>query len=167
MAVVLFLGTVAVTLVLARARHADAEAVATRVLAHTIALDAIGTALLCLVVLVAFFSGGYVAAWISRRNGRRQAVAVWLWALPAPIGITLAVLALGGGTRQVIIAARPDASTGWLAACLAVLSLLGALLGGETGRLARRHSPQPADGLAQDTELDAGPPAAVAVVPAR
>jgi hypothetical protein len=92
---------------------------------------------------------------------------VWLWALPAPIGITLAVLALGTGTRQVIIAARPDASTGWLTACLAVLSLLGALLGGETGRLALRRSPQSADGLAPGSDPEATPPVAAAVVPAR
>ncbi len=58
MALVLLLGTVAVACVLARARHADAETVATRILAHTIAVDAIGAALLCLLVLIAFFSGG-------------------------------------------------------------------------------------------------------------
>ncbi|HEX3829326.1 MAG TPA: hypothetical protein VHV82_18850 [Sporichthyaceae bacterium] len=167
MAVVLFLGTVAVAFVLARVRHADAETVATRILAHAIAVDAIGAVLLCLLVLIAFFSGGYVAARISRRDGRRQALAVWLWALPAPVGITLAVLALGAGTRQVIVAARPDASTGWLAVCLAVLSLLGALLGGETGRLALRRSPQFADGLVEGSDLEVAPPVAAAVVPAR
>jgi hypothetical protein len=176
MAVLLFLGTVAVAFLIARTGDGDATAVAARVLSDTVRLDVLGALLLSSVVLGAFFAGGYVAARVGRREGRRQALAVWLWTLAAPIGLTLTALAGGSLGRAAITAVRYDPSALCLAAALIALGLLGALLGGETGQRARRRAADLTVALALCAEFpdhgagsrdDARVPVPAGVVPAR
>lgn len=97
---------------------------------------------LVLVLLLAYFCGGYVAARLARFNGLRQGVAVWLWAILATI--VLAVLsalaqvqfdALGrlNGVPQ-LPQGGSMAAPGWIALATAVVvPLLGAILGGLAG----------------------------------
>lgn len=108
--------------------------------AGTIGLTA---AIVLLVVLaVGYYFGGYVAGRMSRFDGGRQGLGVWL------IGLVVAVLALGLGAifgsqynllDRVNLPNLPisSAQVGWGAVVTAVvvlvLTLLAALLGGEAG----------------------------------
>lgn len=103
----------------------------------------IGAVLLVLVMLVAYYCGGYVAGRMSRFNGSRQGLAVWLWSLA--IAIVVALLGLAFGSRFDIFAnvnvfPRIPLSEGELTAgsiitavLLLVASLVGAILGGIAG----------------------------------
>jgi len=144
MTVVLFLGAVAIMFLVARVRHAGAAAVAAEVLSHTATTDVVGALLLSLMVLGAFFCGGYVAARLTRFAGRRQAVVVWLWAVPVPTALTLVALACSGVAHPVVAAVRSDSTIGVLGLGLAALGLLGALLGGDTGQRADAPASVPA-----------------------
>lgn len=103
----------------------------------------IGAIVLLVIVLVAYYCGGYVAGRMARFNGLRQGIAVWVWALV--IAIALAILAVIGGQKYNILAklnAFPRipvkegtlTTTGIIALIVvAVASLIGAILGGLAG----------------------------------
>ena len=55
----------------------------------------IGAGALLVIVLVAYYCGGYVAGRMARFNGVRQGFAVWLWALVIAIVVALVSVALG------------------------------------------------------------------------
>ena len=114
--------------------------------AETIGLGG-GIALL-VVLAIAWFSGGYVAGRMSRFDGARQGLAVWLWSILAAIvlGVTAAI---GGSEYNVLdrlnlpsipISGETLSSGGAIAAVAAVLAtLLFAILGGKVGERYHRR----------------------------
>ena len=102
----------------------------------------IGVVLL-IVLFVAYYCGGYVAARMARFHGMRQGMAVWLWALF--IAALVAVLAALAGSQFDILSqmntfpripvSRGTLTTGGLIglAVVAVGSLAGSLIGGLAG----------------------------------
>ncbi|GAA1435078.1 hypothetical protein GCM10009616_31200 [Microlunatus lacustris] len=98
---------------------------------------------LLVVVLVAYFAGGYVAARMARFSGVKQGLGVWLWALI--FTVVVGVLGFIAG-NQVDLMSRAnglprlpvdnDAMTGGgiiTIAAVVLISLVGALLGGLAG----------------------------------
>ncbi len=55
----------------------------------------IGAGALLVILLVAYYCGGYVAGRMARFNGVRQGLAVWVWAIVIAIVVALASVALG------------------------------------------------------------------------
>ena len=96
-----------------------------------------------LVVLFAYYCGGYVAGRMARFSGVAQGLAVWVWALVITIVLALAGVAFGSrfaflGEADVL--ARVPVSEGVLtiagiiaAVVVAVASLGGAIFGGVIG----------------------------------
>jgi MFS family permease len=102
----------------------------------------IGAIVILAIIFVAYFAGGYVAGRMARFNGARQGVGVFLWAVI--IAIVVAVLGLVAGTRFNLLAnvtfPRIPVNEGDLtvvglltAVAVAVVALVGAILGGVTG----------------------------------
>lgn len=102
----------------------------------------VGAIVLLVVLLVAYYCGGYVAGRMARFNGAKQGVAVWIWA----IATTLIVALIGwiAGSKFNIFAQLNlpripvDEGTvttaGWIAVAAALLAaLVGAVLGGKAG----------------------------------
>lgn len=109
--------------------------------AETVGL--VGAIALIVIMLVAYFCGGYVAGRMARFNGAKQGVAVWVWAVV--IAIIVAVIAAIGGSNFNILANvngfpripidEGDLTTASVitAILVAVASLVGAILGGMAG----------------------------------
>ena len=103
----------------------------------------VGAIALIVIMLIAYYCGGYVAGRMARFNGAKQGVAVWVWAVV--IAIVVAILAALGGANFNILAnvngfPRIPVSEGELttasivtALLIAVASLGGAILGGLAG----------------------------------
>jgi hypothetical protein len=103
----------------------------------------VGAIALIVVMLVAYYCGGYVAGRMARFNGAKQGVAVWVWAVV--IAIVVAILAAIGGANFNILANvngfpripidEGDLTTAGIitAILVAVASLVGAVLGGLAG----------------------------------
>ncbi|CAN5468579.1 hypothetical protein BH23ACT6_BH23ACT6_09970 [soil metagenome] len=96
-----------------------------------------------IVLLIAYYCGGYVAGRMARFSGLKQGLAVWLWAVL--VAVVVAILGYVGD-EQFDILARIDslpqipilegqATIGGLiaAATVALVALIGALLGGLAG----------------------------------
>lgn len=93
------------------------------------------------ILLVAYYCGGYVAGRMARFNGIKQGIAVWLWAIV--IDIVVAIIAAIVGQRLLSrLSSFPSIpvnettlnSMSIIAAiALAVSSLIGAILGGLVG----------------------------------
>lgn len=106
-------------------------------------VGAIGAIALIVIMLVAYFCGGYVAGRMARFNGAKQGVAVWVWAVV--IAIIVAIIAAIGGSNFNILAnvngfPRIPIDEGDLtsasvitAVLVAIASLVGAILGGMAG----------------------------------
>jgi hypothetical protein len=106
-------------------------------------IGTLGAVVLLVVMLVAYFCGGYVAGRMARFNGVRQGLAVWLWAVF--IAAMVAVLAAVAGSQYDILSQlnsfpRIPVSQGTLTSggivalvVIAAGSLAGALLGGLAG----------------------------------
>ena len=102
-----------------------------------------GAVILLVIVLLAYYCGGYVAGRMARFNGVKQGVAVWVWALV--IAVVVAVLGAVAGSKYNVLAqlnsfpripvSEGPLSTAGLIALLAVavVSLVGAILGGLAG----------------------------------
>lgn len=109
----------------------------------------VGAITLLVVVLVAYYCGGYVAGRMARFNGLRQGVGVWLWAVI--IAVVVAVLSLVAGAQFNVLAnlngfPRIPINEGTLstagiltAVAVAVVSLVGAILGGLAGMAYHRR----------------------------
>lgn len=103
----------------------------------------IGAALLAIVIFVAYYAGGYVAGRMTRLDGAKQGLAVWLWALV--IAVVVALIGAFGGAEFNILATlngfpRLPIGEGELttidiitAVVVALVSLAGAVLGGLEG----------------------------------
>lgn len=103
----------------------------------------VGGIVLLAIILIAYFCGGYVAGRMARFSGLKQGLAVWLWALI--IAIVVAILAAVAGSNFNILANlngfpripvnEGDLTTAGVitAVGVAVISLVGAILGGLAG----------------------------------
>lgn len=93
------------------------------------------------VLLLAYFAGGYVAGRMARFSGVKQGIAVWLWAVIIAVVIAVVGLIIGnqnGLAAQFeglgIPAVQDLAGPGFLALLIvAAVALVGAILGGLTG----------------------------------
>lgn len=96
-----------------------------------------------LVLLVAYFAGGYVAGRMARFSGAKQGIAVWIWAIAIAI-IVAVITAIAGSQWDILsnlqgfprIPVTPETATvtGILTALgAAVVTLVGAILGGLAG----------------------------------
>lgn len=102
-----------------------------------------GAISLIVIMLIAYYCGGYVAGRMARFDGAKQGVAVWLWAIV--IAIVVAILAGIAGSQFNILANlngfpripinEGDLATGSIvtAILVALASLIGAILGGVAG----------------------------------
>ena len=98
---------------------------------------------LLVVILVAYFAGGYVAARMARFSGLKQGFGVWLWAVIFTIvvvviglvaGNSLDLLARANGLPQLPVDQGTLTGGGAITlAAVAAISLVGALLGGLAG----------------------------------
>jgi hypothetical protein len=103
----------------------------------------IGVVALLVILLVAYYAGGYVAGRMSRFDGIKQGVAVWVWAVV--MAVVLAVLGWVAGSQYNVLGdlgsfprvpvGEGDVTAVGVVALLAVLlvSLVGAMLGGLAG----------------------------------
>lgn len=102
-----------------------------------------GVIALLVVLLIAYFCGGYVAGRMARFSGLKQGLAVWLWALIVAIllGIAGAVAGsqAGVGNQLGSVAHLPLSPSTLTAAgivsavAVLIVTLIGALLGGLAG----------------------------------
>ena len=95
------------------------------------------------VLVIAYFAGGYVAGRMARFSGLKQGVAVWLWAII--IAVVVAVLSLIAGAQFNLLANldgfpripidEGTLTTGGIIAAIVLVAaaLLGAILGGLAG----------------------------------
>lgn len=125
--------------------------------AETIGL--VGGIALLVVALIAYFAGGYVAGRMSRFDGGRQGLAVWIWSIVAVIA--LAVLGAVAGEEYNLFAAlelpripidEGDLTTGGIVALVLIVlgTLLAAIAGGTAGE--RYHRRVDRAGYAPATE---------------
>lgn len=103
----------------------------------------VGGIVLLVIILIAYFCGGYVAGRMARFNGLKQGVAVWLWALI--ITVVLVIIGAIAGSKFNLMSQVPAlpnlgvdtgkvSTAGILAAGgVAVVALVGAILGGLAG----------------------------------
>lgn len=103
----------------------------------------VGVIALLVVVFLAYYSGGYVAGRMSRFDGMKQGIAVWVWAIA--IAIVVGVLGWIAGDQYNVLGdvdsfpripvGEGDLTTGGVIALLALLavSLVGAMAGGLAG----------------------------------
>jgi hypothetical protein len=128
--------------------------------AETISI--VGGILLIVVLALSYYAGGYVAGRMSRFDGGRQGLGVWLFGLVATIA--LAVLGAIGGSEwnlfsQVNLPRIPidegSLTTGAVIALIAILvsTLLAAISGGKVGE--RYHRKVDRAGF-EPTERDSG-----------
>lgn len=109
----------------------------------------IGALALLIITFVAYYCGGYVAARMARFNGVKQGIAVWLWAVV--IAAVVAILGLVAGDQYDVLARlnslprvpvnEGTVTTAGIIALLAVavVSLIGAVLGGLAGMRFHRN----------------------------
>jgi hypothetical protein len=101
-----------------------------------------GALVLLVIILISYFAGGYVAGRMARFAGAKQGFGVWLWALI--IAVVVAVLGAIAGQQFNLLAnlnlPRIPVNEGQLtlagvvtAVAVALLSLIGAILGGLAG----------------------------------
>jgi hypothetical protein len=95
------------------------------------------------ILFVAYFAGGYVAGRMARFSGAKQGVAVWIWAVV--IAIVVAIVTAVAGAQFNVLGRlnsfpRIPVDEGTLTATgvitlvvVALISLVGAVLGGLTG----------------------------------
>src|SRR4051794_17681226 len=102
----------------------------------------VGGILMLLVLMLAYYCGGYVAGRMARFNGPRQGIAVWLIGLPVTIVLAVAGAILGAQYNVLsdlqlprIPVGEGTLTTGGLIALAAVLvgTLLAAIAGGKAG----------------------------------
>jgi hypothetical protein len=105
-------------------------------------LGVVGAVTLLVVLLIAYYCGGYVAGRMARFSGVKQGVAVWIWTIVIAAAVAVAGAVLGdqynvldrvGGFPRLPIGG--DATTGGIIAAVIALvaALAGAILGGLAG----------------------------------
>lgn len=106
-------------------------------------ISVVGGIAVLVILLVAYYCGGYVAGRMARFNGLKQGLAVWLWAVV--IAVVVAVLGLVAGSQFNVLGQlnsfpRIPVDEGTLTTgavvtvvAAALVALVGALLGGLAG----------------------------------
>ena len=111
-------------------------------------IGVIGGVALLLIALIAYLAGGYVAGRMSRFDGGRQGVAVWIWSIA--IVVVLAVLGAVAGSEYNVLGGlnlpripidEGSLTTGGVILLIAVLigTLLAAMAGGKAGQRYHRR----------------------------
>jgi hypothetical protein len=106
-----------------------------------------GIALL-VIALIAYFAGGYVAGRMSRFDGAKQGLAVWIWSLI--IAVLVAILVAVAGDEYNIFSSlnlpripidEGDLTTGGIIALVAIVvgTLIAAIAGGKAGEAYHRR----------------------------
>jgi hypothetical protein len=103
----------------------------------------VGAIALAVILFVAYYAGGYVAGRMARFSGAKQGIAVWIWAVV--IAIVVAIVTAVAGSQFNVLGnlnsfPRIPVDEGTLTVTgiitvivVAVISLVGAVLGGLTG----------------------------------
>lgn len=111
--------------------------------ADTRSMGLAGGVILLVIILVSYFCGGYVAGRMARFDGVKQGIAVWLWAII--VAVVVAVIAFIAGSQSNLPANlngfpaigvnQNTLTTAGIitAVAMAVISLIGAILGGLAG----------------------------------
>jgi hypothetical protein len=131
------------------ATETDAGEAAGRAADEAGRIGVVGGIALLVVLLVAYYCGGYVAGRMARFNGVKQGIAVWVWAIAIAVVVTVTgallgekfdVLARLGGFPRLPIDAG-SATTGSLIAIVigVAAALIGAILGGLAGMRFHRN----------------------------
>ena len=112
-------------------------------------IGVVGGIALLIVVLIAYYCGGYVAGRMARFNGVKQGIAVWGWAVAIAVVVTITGALLGdrydilarlGGFPRLPINAGDLTTSSIIAVAIAVLAaLVGAILGGLAGMRFHRN----------------------------
>ena len=111
-------------------------------LGSTEELSLVGAIALLVVLLIAYYAGGYVAGRMSRFDGARQGLGTWAIGLIVTIGLAVAALALGDEynvLEQLNMPSLPVGdetfATGGLVALAAILlgTIVAAMAGGKVG----------------------------------
>ncbi|MER7008520.1 hypothetical protein ABT297_36485 [Dactylosporangium sp. NPDC000555] len=103
----------------------------------------VGGVALLVILLVAYFCGGYVAGRMARFNGIKQGIAVWVWSIAIAVIIAIAGAVLGSkydvlsklnGFPRIPVNEGDLTTGGIIALVVAVIAaLVGAVLGGLAG----------------------------------
>lgn len=97
---------------------------------------------LLVVILIAYVAGGYVAARMARFSGLKQGLGVWLWAVIFAVvigvigflaGNTSALMSRVSGLRLPVSTGTLTGGTIVTVVAIALIALVGALLGGLAG----------------------------------
>jgi len=121
----------------------------------------VGGICLLVIALIAYFAGGYVAGRMSRFDGGRQGLAVWLWSVI--IVVVLAVLGAIAGSEYNVLGSidlprvpvdEGDLTTGGIIALALILvaTLVAAMAGGRAGE--RYHRRVDEAGYAGEPRVD-------------
>jgi amino acid transporter len=109
----------------------------------------VGGLVLLVIILISYFAGGYVAGRMARFAGAKQGIGVWLWALI--IAVVVAILGAVAGSQFNLLANlngfpripvnEGDLTTAGIITAIAValLALIGAILGGLAGMAYHRR----------------------------
>lgn len=109
----------------------------------------VGGLVLLVIILISYFAGGYVAGRMARFAGAKQGLGVWLWALIIAVGV--AILGAVAGSQFNLRATlngfprspvnEGDLTTAGIITAIAValLALIGAILGGLAGMAYHRR----------------------------
>src|SRR5688572_357826 len=111
-------------------------------------ISIVGAICLLAAALISYFAGGYVAGRMSRFDGARQGVAVWVWGIVAVI--VLAIVGAVAGSEYNLLAGvdlpripvdEGDLTTGGIIALALILggTLLAAIAGGKAGERYHRR----------------------------
>ena len=120
----------------------------TEAVANADTIGIVGVLALCAIALIAYFAGGYVAGRMSRFDGARQGVGVWVWSIIAVI--VLAILGAIAGEEYNLFAGldlpripvdEGDVTTGGVILLVIVLvgTLLASMAGGKAGERYHRR----------------------------
>jgi hypothetical protein len=109
----------------------------------------VGAIALLVVLILAYYCGGYVAGRMARFNGMKQGVAVWIWAVVVTVLAAVAAAVLGskfnildkvGGFPRLPIGGGDVTTGAIIAVVIAVIAaLIGAILGGLAGMRFHRN----------------------------
>jgi len=117
--------------------------------AAPIEIGLVGGLVLLVIILISYFAGGYVAGRMARFAGAKQGIGVWLWAVI--IAIVLAILGALAGSQFNLLANlngfpripvnEGDLTTAGIITAIAValVALIGAILGGMAGMAYHRR----------------------------
>jgi hypothetical protein len=121
----------------------DLEEAADRAAGDPETIGPAGAIVLLAIFFVAYYCGGYVAGRMARFNGSRQGFAVWIWAVVMAV-VVAALVVVGADQYNVLFdlnnfpripVDEGDLTTSGVvaAAAVALVSLVGAVLGGSAG----------------------------------